>query len=96
VHASGATSQDHGWAIIEVAQGGAGLGRLLGARDPAIPGQSTPPWASLLGSMSARRSTKSQVHPGLDREQSAVRDEVVDDGYGPVQHHWVIARKPRR
>jgi SAM-dependent methyltransferase len=33
---------------------------------------------------------------GFDIDLSAVRGEGVDDGYGPVQHHWVIARKPRR
>jgi hypothetical protein len=31
---------------------------------------------------------------GFHLELSEVRDEGVDDGYGPVQFHWVIASKP--
>jgi SAM-dependent methyltransferase len=31
---------------------------------------------------------------GFDLELSEVREEGVDDGYGPVDFHWVIARKP--
>jgi SAM-dependent methyltransferase len=31
---------------------------------------------------------------GFHLEMSEVRDEGVDDGYGPVAFHWVIARKP--
>jgi SAM-dependent methyltransferase len=31
---------------------------------------------------------------GFHLEMSEVREEGVDDGYGPVEHHWVIARKP--
>ena len=31
---------------------------------------------------------------GFHLEMSEVRDEGVDDGYGPVEFHWVIARKP--
>ena len=28
-------------------------------------------------------------------EMSEVREEGVDDGYGPVEFRWVIARKPQ-
>ena len=31
---------------------------------------------------------------GFHLEMSEVREEGVDDGYGPVDFHWVIARKP--
>jgi cyclopropane fatty-acyl-phospholipid synthase-like methyltransferase len=31
---------------------------------------------------------------GFHLEMSEVREEGVDDGYGPVEFHWVIARKP--
>jgi cyclopropane fatty-acyl-phospholipid synthase-like methyltransferase len=31
---------------------------------------------------------------GFDLEMSEVREEGVDDGYGPVTSYWVIARKP--
>jgi cyclopropane fatty-acyl-phospholipid synthase-like methyltransferase len=31
---------------------------------------------------------------GFNLEMSEVREEGVDDGYGPVEFHWVIARKP--
>jgi cyclopropane fatty-acyl-phospholipid synthase-like methyltransferase len=31
---------------------------------------------------------------GFHLEMSEVREEGVDDGYGPVESHWVIARKP--
>lgn len=31
---------------------------------------------------------------GFQFELSEVREEGVDDGYGPVRSHWVIARKP--
>lgn len=31
---------------------------------------------------------------GFHVEMSEVREEGVDDGYGPVEFHWVIARKP--
>lgn len=31
---------------------------------------------------------------GFHLEVSEVREEGVDDGYGPVEFHWVIARKP--
>jgi hypothetical protein len=31
---------------------------------------------------------------GFHLEISDVRQEGVDDGYGPVESHWVIARKP--
>jgi len=31
---------------------------------------------------------------GFQIEMSEVREEGVDDGYGPVEFHWVIARKP--
>jgi SAM-dependent methyltransferase len=31
---------------------------------------------------------------GFRLEMSEVREEGVDDGYGPVEFHWVIARKP--
>jgi hypothetical protein len=30
---------------------------------------------------------------GFHLEMSEVREEGVDDGYGPVEFHWVIARK---
>jgi hypothetical protein len=32
---------------------------------------------------------------GFHLEMSEVREEGVDDGYGPVESHWVIARKPQ-
>ncbi len=32
---------------------------------------------------------------GFHLEVSEVREEGVDDGYGPVEFHWVVARKPR-
>lgn len=31
---------------------------------------------------------------GFHLQMSEVREEGVDDGYGPVTSHWVIARKP--
>ena len=31
---------------------------------------------------------------GFEIELSEVRDEGVDDGYGPVKFHWIIARRP--
>jgi cyclopropane fatty-acyl-phospholipid synthase-like methyltransferase len=31
---------------------------------------------------------------GFHLEMSEVREEGVDDGYGPVEFHWVIARRP--
>jgi cyclopropane fatty-acyl-phospholipid synthase-like methyltransferase len=31
---------------------------------------------------------------GFTLEMSDIREEGVDDGYGPVEFHWVIARKP--
>lgn len=31
---------------------------------------------------------------GFEIDMSEVRDEGVDDGYGPVKFHWIIARKP--
>jgi len=31
---------------------------------------------------------------GFRLEMSEVREEGVDDGYGPVDFRWVIARKP--
>ena len=31
---------------------------------------------------------------GFHLEMSELRDEGVDDGYGPVESYWVIARKP--
>jgi SAM-dependent methyltransferase len=33
---------------------------------------------------------------GFDLEMSDVRDEGVDDGYGPVEFRWIVARKPHR
>jgi SAM-dependent methyltransferase len=40
------------------------------------------------------RSERLLRETGFDLEMSEVRDEGVDDGYGPVEFHWVIARKP--
>ena len=31
---------------------------------------------------------------GFHLEMAKVREEGVDDGYGPVKSYWVIARKP--
>lgn len=31
---------------------------------------------------------------GFNLEMSEVREEGVDDGYGPVEFHWIIATKP--
>jgi SAM-dependent methyltransferase len=41
-----------------------------------------------------KRSERLLRETGFDLEMSEVRDEGVDDGYGPVEFHWVIARKP--
>jgi hypothetical protein len=40
------------------------------------------------------RSERLLREAGFDLEMSEVRGEGVDDGYGPVEFHWVIARKP--
>jgi cyclopropane fatty-acyl-phospholipid synthase-like methyltransferase len=48
-------------------------------------------FAGITPSMSERLLRQTGFH----LELSEVRqEEGVDDGYGPVEHHWVIARKP--